>query len=339
MPSNKITLYFLSLVFVLLNYSAKSATCTATVSGNWENASTWSCGSVPTCSDNITIPSGYTVTITSVIDYSSGGGCSGRSMYININGVLQFQTGKKITFPNASEIHVNGSGNIQPGGGGGSSNLINFGSTVVWSAGAGAVYGPAVLNMEGLPIELVFFNGNLIEQNKVKLTWQTATEKNNAYFEVERSEDGSNFKAIGKTISKAKEGNSGSNLNYEMYDLTPLSELSYYRLKQVDFDNTASYSSIISIDNAINSNILFNVYPNPNNGSFKLDLKGIKSNLSVDIIIIDNLGKEVYNSTTNLESIQNNSFNMESKGHINQGIYTIQLLIEGVKYNSKLIVN
>lgn len=96
-----------------------------------------------------------------------------------------------------------------------------------------------------VPVELVFFEGEKIEGNFVVLHWQTATEINNAGFEVERSQDGLNWQTLDfvkghATTLEVK--------NYKWQDDTPLAGVSYYRLRQLDQDGSEEYSPIISID-------------------------------------------------------------------------------------------
>lgn len=131
--------------------------------------------------------------------------------------------------------------------------------------GAGAnkpVYDNYVLqrfNPSTLPIELLDFSlkENELKSN-VKLNWTTATETNNNYFTIERSKMGLTWNPIGK-IKGA--GNSQEILNYSFTDLLPQNGISYYRLKQTDFDGKFSYSPILSCNLKVNKSFMF--YPNP----------------------------------------------------------------------------
>ena len=96
-----------------------------------------------------------------------------------------------------------------------------------------------------LPVELLSFSGkNEGVQNS--LNWKTATEINNDYFEVERSEDGKNWTAIGK-INGA--GNSSGIRNYDFidYELPAATTVLYYRLKQTDYNGKYEYFGPISV--------------------------------------------------------------------------------------------
>ncbi|MEP1779175.1 T9SS type A sorting domain-containing protein, partial [Reichenbachiella sp.] len=107
-----------------------------------------------------------------------------------------------------------------------------------------------------LPVELIFFQAT-VEDKSVKLEWSTASETDNGYFLIERSSNLHDWKPLGKTKGV---GNSSIQVDYTDYDTSPYPGLSYYRLKQVDFDGSTSYSEVVSV--IINSHNL-SIYPNP----------------------------------------------------------------------------
>lgn len=100
-----------------------------------------------------------------------------------------------------------------------------------------------------LPVELLSFTGK-ISGSGVLLNWETATETNNDYFEIQRK-DGmpEDWKNVG-TIKGA--GNSSTVRSYEFTD--PLETLNlkpetvYYRLKQTDFDGRSEYAGTIPVE-------------------------------------------------------------------------------------------
>ncbi len=110
-----------------------------------------------------------------------------------------------------------------------------------------------------LPIELLSFTARP-DGDKVQINWVTATETNNDYFTVERSVDGRIFEAIGQLPGA---GTSITPNYYAMTDVTPLKGLSYYRLRQTDFDGSSQVSDIVSIfmENEVVGDI--QVFPNP----------------------------------------------------------------------------
>ena len=111
-----------------------------------------------------------------------------------------------------------------------------------------------------LSVGLKSFSG-VSKNNYNELYWQTTTEKNNHYFDIERSDDGKKFQKIG---IRNGEGNVGTLQHYSYTDQKPIAAKCYYRLKQVDFDGKIAYSNVISIDkNTKAENFSFSVFPNP----------------------------------------------------------------------------
>lgn len=111
-----------------------------------------------------------------------------------------------------------------------------------------------------LPIELVFFKPEISEE-RVTLLWATASEKDNDYFVVERSRDGLDFESVASVAGAAF---SNEIRHYEVDDPSPVDGKSYYRLKQVDFDGSRSFSRIIAV--MFSPEKIRFIYPVPNPG-------------------------------------------------------------------------
>jgi hypothetical protein len=143
-----------------------------------------------------------------------------------------------------------------------------------------------VLNCQTLlPVELTSFVGEAVG-SKNRLTWTTQTELNNDHFEIEKSTDGNSFFKIGALLGA---GNSQSLIYYNFTDIDGWNELSYYRLKQVDYNGTFAYSEIISVE----KNIVFSVSPNPSKGLVNLDYKMNVESMAL-ARIFDMKGREVF---------------------------------------------
>lgn len=110
--------------------------------------------------------------------------------------------------------------------------------TLDWILSNGASFDCTIL-----PVELLNFDAN--KQNKnVTIKWATATESNNDYFTILKSNNGVTYKSIG-TIQGA--GNSNTPLQYLFFDEEELDKTTYYQLKQTDFDGNFSYSKVVAV--------------------------------------------------------------------------------------------
>lgn len=96
-----------------------------------------------------------------------------------------------------------------------------------------------------LPVSLISFTANKLNDHASILEWKTGFEKNNDYFIVERSIDGIHFEAIG-TVKGG--GNSTAVLYYSFVDENPYPGINYYRLKQVDLDTRYEYSIVRNVN-------------------------------------------------------------------------------------------
>jgi hypothetical protein len=108
-----------------------------------------------------------------------------------------------------------------------------------------------------LPIELISFNVNL-SKGAALVDWTTSSEINNDYFTIEKSKDGINWVFVNE---QSGSGNSNSLLYYSDVDNSPFGGVSYYRLKQTDFNGGYKYSEIVSLENI--KDRVMSVYPNP----------------------------------------------------------------------------
>lgn len=118
-----------------------------------------------------------------------------------------------------------------------------------------------------LPIELISFNGFAGDLGAV-LKWQTATEKNNEYFDLQRSFDGVHFESVAH-IKGA--GNSSNILYYTYNDAFVTTGQVYYRLDQYDFDGTKSSSKIVIVQFERSNSTPFTLAPNPFSSLFAIN--------------------------------------------------------------------
>jgi hypothetical protein len=147
-------------------------------------------------------------------------------------------------------------------------------------------------NVYGIvPVELASIEAEVVE-NKIQLTWVTATETNNMGFEIERSKDGEIFEAVGYVKGK---GTTTQMNKYSFTDQTLTGScLVYYRLRQIDYDGSFSYSSVVEVDySALPTEFsLSQNYPNPFNPSTTIKF-ALPGQVRVSLIVYDALGSEV----------------------------------------------
>ncbi|MES2654257.1 MAG: T9SS type A sorting domain-containing protein [Bacteroidota bacterium] len=115
-----------------------------------------------------------------------------------------------------------------------------------------------------LPVKLTSFAAQYNKNAKtVQLYWNTASEVNSNYFEIQRSVTGTDFEKAGQVKAA---GNSNTNLSYLFNDTKlPVSNKVYYRLKMVDRDGSFAYSKTVEVsllDNSSETPVLV-AYPNP----------------------------------------------------------------------------
>ncbi|HET6226266.1 MAG TPA: T9SS type A sorting domain-containing protein, partial [Bacteroidia bacterium] len=186
-----------------------------------------------------------------------------------------------------------------------------------------------------LPIELLNFHANLVNSSVV-LDWATASETNNDYFLIERSGDGSVFETIAQLDGA---GNSIQKLNYVTTDASPLTGISYYRIRQVDFDGNYTLSPIRNINysaiGAALNPVAFSVYPNPTKSSAQLFFPNINPNQTFNIAVYDISGKLIYSVVTTL----NETVSIVGlPDNLTPGAYFIQCSSEGNRHIEKLII-
>jgi hypothetical protein len=94
-----------------------------------------------------------------------------------------------------------------------------------------------------LPVEMLSFTARAVD-NTVLLKWSTASETNNFLFMIERSKDAKYFEEIGKVKGA---GNTTIASDYIFSDEHPFDGISYYRLKQADFNGVFVFSNVVSV--------------------------------------------------------------------------------------------
>jgi hypothetical protein len=202
-----------------------------------------------------------------------------KNVYWQING--KFELGNNSVF--RGNIVASGAITLLEG-----SSLLGRGLT---RAGAISLHNNIVtLEDPSLPIELLSFTVKP-ENNTITISWATTSETNNNYFTVEKFDESNYYETV-VIINGA--GNSNSLLNYTAIDIDPSSGVSYYRLKQTDFDGKFSYSNLVKVD--FEKSLDINIYPNPFITNATIMITDASQMNNYELRIYDVLGTEVMNT-------------------------------------------
>lgn len=207
------------------------------------------------------------------------------------------------------------------------------GGTSSTSGGGTNGAGVVTAGSSPLPIELVSFSAEK-DNDRVKILWATASEKDNSYFTVEKSEDGINFTVVGNV---AGAGNSRTYKTYNYYDTRPYKGLSYYRLKQTDLSAEFQYSPMVSVN--FNEKISFSIYPNPVEAGQPVTIAMDKSSAGHNTVVklYDLTGKELVSKIISNDDQQENYINLYDLG-IETGVYIVKIENGYLSDFKKLIV-
>lgn len=144
---------------------------------------------------------------------------------------------------------------------------------------------------ENLPVELLSFSAHTNSRNLVEVNWTTSTEINNHIFIVERSQNSTTFDSV--TFANGA-GNSNTIINYQITDNAPFEGISYYRLRQIDYDGLTYFSNICPV--LINGIEIINIFPQPakNDVTFQIVCA---ENITAKISIFDDIGRTIFLET------------------------------------------
>ncbi len=182
-----------------------------------------------------------------------------------------------------------------------------------------------------LPIELTSFSATCDGRSSYVM-WTTATEKNNDYFSLERSDDAINFVEIARI---AGAGNSIEPLSYSYTDYGVYGGDNYYRLVQVDYDGTRTASEII-VTNCVEASGEPEVlaYPNPFNSDLTVELENF-GDRPASIEVYDVLGRLVY--VEKADAPQNSYQTILHLDGLSNSTYTVRVSTSDFVINRKVV--
>ena len=180
-----------------------------------------------------------------------------------------------------------------------------------------------------LPIKSIVATASI--SNKIAtVKWNTAGEIGQAYFEVEKSDDGKTFTSIGKETAK-----NTLTASYTATDNNITTSVSYYRIKAVGSAGSINYSNVVKLNTETVGSFV-KVYPNPVRGNvFALQLSGLQSG-KYKVDLYDALGIKVYSNEFYNGTAEVLSINMGK--HLAAGNYTVRVTGEGQSHQTIMIV-
>ncbi len=170
------------------------------------------------------------------------------------------------------------------------------------------------------------------ETTGIQVQWATASEKNNDFFTVEKSTDGVTFETI-TTVKGA--GNSNDIRNYTATDRQATNGLSYYRIKQTDFDANITYSEVVSLSTTSNGEM--KISPNPGNSGETMFLSFPSEAQEEVTIIVRNLQGQEYVSKT-VADTESHELIAISTDSLAPGMYMVIASSENNHYSQKIVV-
>jgi len=185
-----------------------------------------------------------------------------------------------------------------------------------------------------LPVQLLGFDAKCLNNN-VDLNWSTATETNCDYFTVERSPDAANWEMV-KQISGG--GNSNSVLNYSAKDINPLGGISYYHLKQTDYNGQSEIFGPVSVNCSDESAVInIDYYPNPFSSEVIAELNNpLSENATVNVY--DMFGRKVFTKDISQDELQLKAFTL-NLADLTSGVYFIEFKSDSYSGITKIVKN
>lgn len=200
---------------------------------------------------------------------------------------------------------------------------------------------PVTVIGTAVPVEFASFSANIISGG-VQLNWSTATETNNAGFEVQRavSVKAANGILNWETIGFVKgKGTTTERNSYSFNDKTALSTVGRnstlkYRLKQTDFDGTVGYSAVAEVEydnKTVNDFRVSQNFPNPFNPSTRIDYV-LGKDASVGVEVYTSGGELVRDETLGNKSAGSYSYLLDlgaQSSSLTSGVYLVRFRFEG----------
>ncbi|MEO6314265.1 MAG: DUF1501 domain-containing protein [Chitinophagaceae bacterium] len=189
----------------------------------------------------------------------------------------------------------------------------------------------SIFNQLALPVSLLAFTGNW-KNGTVSLQWTTDKETSIDSYEIQRSEDGTNFSKKGTVVAL----NVTSKHEYSYYDNMLQASYYYYRIKVVERSGQIKYSNVLLLKDAQQvKGVRVKILPNPIDDWFTTSFQD-KVTGNITVRMLDLSGKEVWKGEQHANDVYNLTFSINK--HISPGVYVIQVRDKEHEASEKVLV-
>lgn len=239
-------LYATVLLIILYSVANAQKVNTLLKDTDVKNTNNWSQKRYPVTGDTVVIPKDAVYTFKEDVDLSS------QDLYVKVEGsVILDQASIKLS-KNSELVLTTKSATVNADRAKGNS-IIFVGTDIKYKGSDGLEVGPAYINKSvstfteftptALPVKFIHFSAGRTA-NGAAIQWATSEEVGASHYEVERSEDGINWKKLASVFAA---GNSTVVNNYAYTDRTPVNRMAYFRIRQVDVDGRFTYTAVKAI--------------------------------------------------------------------------------------------
>lgn len=185
-----------------------------------------------------------------------------------------------------------------------------------------------------LPVELVNFNVEC-EQNGNVISWETISEQNNDYFDVQKSIDGSEFKSL-EIIQGA--GTTTHAHEYQVRDSEKINDVVYYRIRQVDIDGTENFSDIVSSNDCYTNGLqILKMYFNQSTSEVVIDYE-VTRTTNAFLLMSDLVGRPYLSESLTLEP-NSNQIRIKADNLSGNTMYILNVSSDNTSDTERIYVN
>jgi hypothetical protein len=206
----------------------------------------------------------------------------------------------------------------------------------VAAANGSAPYSVSVFQIDLSAVPVTLTSVKAYQKNAgVQLEWTVQQESNIDRYEVERSQNGQQFKKLGSVPAK---GNSSAAINYNLFDPNPFSRVNFYRIKTIDKSGQETYSQVMKVNTGRGVATLITVYPNPVRGNtIVLQMNNLQKG-KYTVTLTNKPGQQIMTKMIN-HTGGSATETIEPLKALAAGVYQLRFTGEGINITRQVIKN